>query len=261
MMKGGSMKVPQMLAACAFAFIVLCVFPGSFAFAAKPMVVAVNANWPPMQMKDSRGNIVGYEIDLLKTMAAEAGFKVRIVNVPWNKLFKDLNTGRYDAVMASVSITDSRKEKFDFSEPYFTAEQLLVVPRAQAGSPIQGKDIAVFKLTTGADAIRKTLGCRMTYYTVEQSGQAFRDLARGDLAGVYCDSPVALSYASSKGRYTDKFAIASGICGTGSQSPREEYGVVVKKGDAGTLALINKGLQAVKAKGIEGQLKDRWMKE
>jgi polar amino acid transport system substrate-binding protein len=255
-MKGGCMKDNKRWITCAF--IVMFVFLGSAAFAGKAMVVAVNASWPPMQMKDDKGNITGYEIDMIKAMAAEAGFQVKIVNVPWGKIFKELDAGKYDAVMASVSITESRKEKFDFSEPYFTAEQLLVVPKSQAAAPLTGKAIAVFKLTTGADAIRKSQGCRMTYYTVEETEQAFKDLAKGDLHGVFCDSPVALNYVFSKSKYKDKFTIVSALGALAKPSGKEEYGIAVRKGNAEALDLVNKGLQAVKTKGIDSQLKDKW---
>ena len=119
--------------------ILLCVFPGIPAFAVQTLVVAVNPCWPPMEMKDSKGKISGYEIDLIKAMGNEAGFKVKFVEVPWKNIFNGLDGGKYDAVLASISITDARKEKFDFSEPYFTTEQLFVVPKAKVEEPLRKK--------------------------------------------------------------------------------------------------------------------------
>jgi polar amino acid transport system substrate-binding protein len=255
---GGVMRNRWMI--CALMCIFMCVLLSGFAFAGRAIVVAVNANWPPMQMKDDKGTITGYEIDMIRAIADEAGFQVKIVNVPWGKILKGLNAGKYDAVMASVSITENRKEKFDFSEPYFTAEQLLVIPKALVGTTLTGKEIAVFKLTTGADAIRESQRCKMTYYTAEETEKAFKDLADGKVAGVLCDSPMALKYAFSKGEYYGKFAITSETYVVENQMPKEEYGIAVKKGDAKTLDLINKGLQAVKAKGIDNQIRDKWFR-
>lgn len=59
---------------------------------------------------------------MVKAIGAEAGFHVTIVDVRWENIFDDLDAGKVDAVMASVSITDKRKEKYDFSQPYFSAE-------------------------------------------------------------------------------------------------------------------------------------------
>ena len=238
--------------------ILMCLFMSSLAFAEKNLVIAVNANWPPMQMKDSKGNISGYEVDLLKAIAAEAGFKVKMANVSWRNIFNDLKAGKYDAVMASVSMTDARKEKFDFSEPYFTAEQILLVPKSKANAQLAGKTMAVFKLTTGAEAVRSTQGCNITYYTVEETDQAFKDLSKGFVDGVLCDSPVAYNYAA---KYNGKFVLKGDACALAKKSANEEYGIAVKKGDSQTLDLINKGLKAVKDKGIEAKIKNKWFKQ
>jgi len=237
--------------------ILMCLCMSSSAFADKNLVIAVNANWPPMQMKDSKGNISGYEVDLLKAIAEEAGFKVRMVNVPWRNIFNGLKAGRYHAVMASVNITDARKEKFDFSESYFTAEQILLVPKVKANARLAGKTMAVFKLTTGAEALRSSQGCNITYYTVEETDQAFKDLSRGFVDGVLCDSPVAYNYAA---KYKGRFVLKGDACALAKKSANEEYGIAVKKGDSQTLDLINKGLKALKDKGIEAKIKEKWFK-
>lgn len=246
------------LLSCFMSVILMCLFMSSLAFAEKNLVIAVNANWPPMQMKDSKGNISGYEVDLLKAIAAEAGFKVKMVNVSWRDIFNDLKAGKYDAVMASVSMTDARKEKFDFSEPYFTAEQILLVPKSKANAQLAGRTMAVFKLTTGAEAVRSTQGCNITYYTVEETDQAFKDLSKGFVDGVLCDSPVAYNYAA---KYNGKFVLKGDACALAKKSANEEYGIAVKKGDSQTLDLINKGLKAVKDRGIEAKIKDKWFKQ
>ena len=243
---------------CIIFVILMCLPINNLAFAEKNLVIAVNANWPPMQMIDSKGNIIGYEVDLMKAISEEAGFKVKMVNVSWRNIFNGLKEGKYDAVMASVSMTDARKENFDFSEPYFTAEQLLLVPKAKANAQLAGKTIAVFKLTTGAESIRSTKRCNITYYTVEETDQAFKDLSKGFVDGVLCDSPVALNYAA---KYNGKFALKGDACALAKKSTNETYGIAVKKGDAQTLDLFNKGLKALKDKGIEAKIKDKWFKD
>ena len=252
------MKAIKIMLVCIFSVILMCLCMSSLAFAERTLVIAVNANWPPMQMKDGKGNVSGYEIDLLKALAAEAGFKVKLVNVSWRNIFNELGAGKYDAIMASVSITDGRKEKYAFSDPYFTAEQILLVPKAKANAQLQGKTMAVFKLTTGAEAVRSTQGCNIAYYTVDETEQAFKDLSKGFVDGVLCDSPVAYNYAA---KYNGKFALKGDACALAKKSANEDYGIVVKKGDTETLDLINKGLKAVKENGIEAKIKDKWFKE
>lgn len=252
------MRLMRATCAIIFSVVMMCMCFSSTAMAEKTLTFAVNANWPPMQLKDGKGNVSGYEIDLLKAIAAEAGFKVKMTNVSWRNIFNDLNSGKYDAVMASVSMTDARKEKFDFSDSYFTAEQILLVPKSKASAQLQGKTMAVFKLTTGAEAVRSTQGCNITYYTVEETDQAFKDLSKGFVDGILCDSPVAYNYAA---KYNGKLALKGDACSLAKKSANEEYGVAFKKGDSETRDLFNKGLRAVREKGLEAKIKDKWFKK
>ncbi|HOS96858.1 MAG TPA: transporter substrate-binding domain-containing protein [Deltaproteobacteria bacterium] len=226
----------------------------------KKIVVAVNSNWPPMEMKDKKGKFTGYEIDLINAIAKETGITLKLVEMPWKKIFSELDRGTCDAVIASVSITDSRKEKFDFSEPYFTAEQVLVVPKAKAEEPLNGKTIAAFKLTTGAETIRLYQKVNITFYTVEETEKAFRDLSKGFIDGILCDSPLAVNYALFDKKYKSRFAIKTGTVPEGCPTPREDYGIVVKKGNAELLSLLNQGILSVRGKGIEDQLRQKWIK-
>ncbi|HVN72026.1 MAG TPA: transporter substrate-binding domain-containing protein [Desulfomonilia bacterium] len=240
--------------------IVIYFLLSSPAFSARTLVVAVNPNWPPMEMKDKKGKITGYEIDLIKAVGEEAGFKVKLVDVPWKNIFKGLDAGKYDVIVASISITDARKEKYDFSDPYYTVEQLLVVPKAKADEPCREKTIAAFKLTTGAETLRLYQKTSITFYTVEEIERAFKDLSKGFIDGVFCDSPVAMNYTEYENRYKNKFAIASLTLPENVRLPTEDYGMAVRKGNAETLDLINRGLQAVKDKGIETRIRTKWIK-
>jgi polar amino acid transport system substrate-binding protein len=238
----------------------LCMFMSTPAFAGKTLVVAVNPYWPPMEMKDKKGKITGYEIDLIKAMGEAAGFRVKFIEVPWKTIFNGLEKGKYDAVLASVSITEARKDKYDFSEPYFTTEQLFVVPKAKREEPLREKSIAAFKLTTGAEALRLYQKVNIAFYTVEETDKAFKDLSKGFIDGVLCDSPMAVDYATCNKKYKDKFALTTCMLPDGVQIPKENYGIAVRKGNAEVLDLINQGLQAVKEKGIESEIRTKWIK-
>ena len=240
--------------------LLLCVFMSTPAFAGKTLVVAVNPNWPPMEMKDRKGKITGYEIDLINAMGEAAGFQVKFIEVPWKTIFTGLEKGNYDAVLASVSITESRKDKYDFSEPYFTTEQLFVVPKAKREEPLREKSIAAFKLTTGAEALRLYQKVNIAFYTVEETDKAFKDLSKGLIDGVLCDSPMAVDYATYNNTYKDKFALTTCLLPDGVQIPKENYGIAVRKGNAEVLDLINQGLHAVKEKGIESEIRTKWIK-
>lgn len=254
------MKALKLFMTCMFFVLFICFTLSIDASAQRIIVVAVDSgDWAPMKMKGAKGDLTGFEIDMIKAISAEAGFQVKIVEVRWENIFDNLDAGKFDAVMASVSITDKRKERFDFSQPYFSAEQLLVVPKALALSSLKGKTIAAFEATTGAAVLKKSALVEKKFYPVGESEKAFNDLADGKIDGVICDTPLAINYSFRRDAYQGKFAIASERTVLGKPSEKEEYAMVVKKGNVDVLSLINKGIKAVHAKDIDASLKAKWI--
>lgn len=221
----------------------------------KVVIVATDATWPPMEMVDSSKNIVGFDIDYMSAVAKEAGFKVQFKNTAWDGIFGGLDLGKYDAVISSVTITDERKKTFDFSDPYINAGQVLVVQNAIMVKSLQGlkgKTVGAQMGTTGAIEIKKVEGVELKSY--DEIGLAFEDMAAGRIFGVVCDTPVAADYALQRKEYKEKFKIV------GDPFTNETYGIVVKKGNKDLLAMLNKGIKAVKEKGIDKELEKRWLR-
>ncbi len=81
--------------------------------------VAMNAAFAPFESVDSEGNIVGFDVDIVKAMAEAGNFKVTFVNTPWEGIFETLRRGDNDILAATVTITEERKNIMDFSDPYF----------------------------------------------------------------------------------------------------------------------------------------------
>jgi len=234
--------------------LMMCLCAGTVFGAQRTLVVATDATFPPMEMVDRNKQIVGFDIDLLNAAAKEAGFKVEFKNTAWDGIFAGLPAGKYDAVISSVTITPERLKMYDFSDPYINAGQVLVVAKTlnvNALSQMKGKKVGAQIGTTGAMEIKKA-GIELKSY--DEIGLAFADLAAGRIQGVVIDTPVAADYALQKPEYKDKLKIAT------APFTDEHYGVVVKKGNKEVLDLINKGIRAVKAKGIDKELEKKWLK-
>lgn len=251
------MKDVKRIMICVGAVFLMCLLLSSIAYAGKTITVAVGGDIPTMKMKDNSGALTGYEIDMVKAIAHEAGFQVKFVEIPWKNLYNDLNAGKYDAVVASVSITSGKKTRFGLSDPYFSTGQVLVVPKAKVNQSVNGKNIGVFKLSQTADKVRRS-GANLTYYTAQETEQAFKDLSKGNVDGILCDSPVALGYTTDK--YAGRFCLSNDRCILDPSLKKEDYGIVCKKGNTEVLDLINKGLASVKSKDMDDQIMDKWFK-
>ncbi|ACL02958.1 basic amino acid ABC transporter substrate-binding protein [Desulfatibacillum aliphaticivorans] len=222
----------------------------------KTIVFATDSTWPPMEFVDANKDIVGYAIDYMNAAAKEAGFKAEFKAVAWDGIFAGLDAGKYDAICSSVSITEDRKASMDFSTPYFRVKQAVIVPKDSTVTSLKdlvGQKVGSQISTTGTFAVKAEEG--VISKTYDEVGLAVEDLFNGRIAAVVCDDPVAANYALQNDRYKGALKIAVVI----EAGDVEYYGIAVKKGNKEVLDLVNKGIAAVKEKGIEKELKAKWI--
>ncbi|NLV25264.1 MAG: basic amino acid ABC transporter substrate-binding protein [Deltaproteobacteria bacterium] len=222
----------------------------------KVITFATDATWPPMEFVDANKQITGYAIDYMKAAGKEAGFTPKFMAVAWDGIFAGLDVGKYDAIASSVSITDERKKVMDFSEPYFRVRQAVIVRKDSKVKNLKelvGKQVGSQISTTGTFAVKAVKG--IISKTYDEVGLAIEDLHNGRIEAVVCDDPVAANYALQNEKYAKSLKIAQVI----ESAEIEYYGIAAKKGNKETLALINKGIKAVQAKGIDKALQKKWI--
>ena len=213
---------------------------------AKVYVVGTDAAYAPFESQNEKGEIVGFDIDVVKAAAAKAGIEVKFVNTPWEGIFNALSQGDRDMIVSSVTITEERKQTMDFSTPYFDAVQLIAV---KANSKI-GKfdDLKKLKVgvqtgTTGDEAVTKLLGKTSTSIKrFESTPLALKELEAGGVDAVVADNGVVIHYVANNAG--SKFKTVADK----SFAP-EQYGIAIKKGNADLVAKVNKGLAEIKADG------------
>jgi len=218
------------------------------------VTVATDATWPPFEMvNEQTKELEGFDIDLMNAIAKEAGFEIKWVNVGFDPLLAGMATGQYDAAISVITITDKRKEQMLFSDPYYNAGQLIAVQVSNTNingpSDLAGKKVGAQIGTTGAIEVGKIQGA--TLKTYDDVGQAFMDLMNGQIDAVVADSPLVYGYVGKN---------ATKIKAVGKPFTDEYYGIAVKRGAEDLLAKINKGLKAVKDKGLLEQLDAKWVK-
>lgn len=222
----------------------------------KTYVFATDATFPPMEFTDENKEIVGFDIDLVNAIAKEMGFQAEFKNTAWDGIFAGLESGDYDAIISSVSITDERKEKYDFSDPYINAGQAVVVrvdeTAIQSEADLPGKTAGAQIGTTGALALAKMEGVVLKEY--DTIDLAFQDLQLGAIDAVVVDNPVAAQYVLTSETFKGKFKIV------GEPFTEEYYGMLVAKGkNAELLQLFNEGLAKIKANGTYDKIYAKWI--
>ena len=91
------------------------------------IVFAMEGQWAPWTYHDDSGELVGYDTEVGKAIAGKLGVEAEFIEGEWDGLFAGLDNGRYDAIINGVEITEERKQKYDFSEPYAYIRTALVV--------------------------------------------------------------------------------------------------------------------------------------
>jgi len=225
--------------------------------AAQPkLVFGSDATFPPMEFLDANKNVVGFDIDLIQAVAKAGGFEAVVKNTAWDGIFAGLNAGSYDAVLSSVTITPERKATMDFSIPYVSAGQVIIVSRKTTGlttlAQFAGKKVGAQIGTTGALEIAKHKDITLKNY--DEAGLAVEDLNIGRIDAVVIDSPTAASYVLQNEKYKANLMIV------GQPFTDEHYGIALKKGNRKALALINKGLAIVLKDGTVDKLVKKWLK-
>lgn len=208
-----------------------------------------NAEFPPFEYVTANGVIGEYDgIDmaLAKQIAEENDMTAAIENIEFDSLLVALQNGQIDAVIAGMTVTDERKEAVDFSTPYYTATQVMIVKEDSdiaKAADMADKKICVVQGYTGEVCVNE-MG--YPYEAFKKGTEAVMELVNGKCDVVVIDSATAAKYvADNEGLkiVEDPDAFAS-----------EEYAIAVKKGNTELLDKINKVVEAKLADGTIADL-------
>lgn len=217
----------------------------------KKIIVGTDATFQPMEYTNDKGGLVGYDIDLGYRIANDLGAKIEFKNIPWDDLFPALEKKQIDMIISGVTITDERKQKYEFSEPYLNAGQVIITKtdNTTITSPQQmkGKRVGVQEGTTNEQEAAKYTDPTLVvkFPDFEQATKALVDgkvdAILSDLTGA---KGIVLANPSLK-ISSDPFT-------------NEYYGVVFRKSDP-NVKKINDVLTSLRVKGILTDLKQKWL--
>ncbi len=242
------------------AILMICsafLFAGGAEESTNSIVVATDATWPPMEFMNDNSEVIGFAIDMFDEVAARAGLEVEYLPTAWDGIFAGLSNGAYDAILSSVTITEERQEKYDFSIPYINAGQILVV-RSDSDSSLThlddfaGLSVGTQIATTGELEVKKYPD--VVSKTYDEIGFAFEDLVNGRIDGVMTDTPVAADFALQSSAYEGVLKIV------GEPYTSESYGIVFQKGNDELRETINTALQSVIDDGTVEELIKKWLR-
>jgi glutamine transport system substrate-binding protein len=212
----------------------------------RKLIVGTDAAYAPMESMDDKGNIVGIDIDIVKAIAEAAGFEVEFRNVGWDPLFPAVSNGDVDFAVSSITITEDRQASHDFSDPYFTANQLILTPEdssVESFADLKDKRVAVQMGTTGHEVVKGLLGITSSkILAAESMPLAISEMMNGNADAAVGDNAVIIEYKNNNPKVKVKTIEDASF-------EKEYYGLMVKKGNTEIVDLLNEGIQIIKDNG------------
>lgn len=207
------------------------------------LTLCTNPPYEPFEYEED-GEVVGLDIAIVNEVATDLGVTLTTKVTPFEGIQSgaDLNTNNCDVVASGITITPERQEKIDFSDPYFDADQGLLVPEGSdldSVEALEGKTIGVQQATTG-ETWATDNGLQTVQF--EDLGLQIQALKTGQVDAVVNDIAVLGPYVS------EGFEVSANF------STGEQYGLGVKQGNTALLDQINDTLARIREDGTYDDL-------
>lgn len=242
-----SLRIFKILAAAAMALTVLGL--SGCTGGEKTLIMATNAEFPPYEYYED-DKMVGIDVEFAKAVAADMGYNLEIIDMDFGSIIPSIQSGKADIAVAAISVTDEKLQQIDFSAPYETASQLIIVPNDSEISSVddlKGKRIGVQIYTTGMIYASEIEDVTIESFT--NASQAVDELKAGELDAVVVDGEPAKIFAE---RDSELKLIDEPLT-------EEEYAIGVAKGNTALLKKINKSIEKLKASGKYDSIREKYI--
>lgn len=217
----------------------------------EPLTVGSDIPYPPFE-QGKAPNYEGFDIELMESIGEKIGRTPEFQDTSFETIFRDVQQGKFEAVISAATITEEREKAVDFSNPYYLSEQAVLVKEGsdvKSISDLEGKTVAAQQGTTGLELAKEELG-GSEIRPFPEGPDAVNALKAGTVEGVIIDAPVAQNAVEKSGGVE----IAEKI------PTEEEYGIAVAQGESELLEEINTGLEEVMDDGTYKTIYEKWFK-
>jgi polar amino acid transport system substrate-binding protein len=225
----------------------------------KKLVIGTEGAYPPFNNLTADGSLVGFDIDITNALCAEMKVECEIVTQDWDGIIPALIAGKFDAIIASMSITEERKEKVDFTNKYYDTPPAIAVPKDSTivdatDAGLAGKQIGAQSSTTHSNyAEEKFPSADLKLYPTPDEYKL--DIDSGRVDAVIDDSIVISEWLKSDdGACCKMLAVLKSdpvINGVGA-------GIAVRKGETELLEMLNTAIAAIRANGTYKTINDEY---
>jgi cystine transport system substrate-binding protein len=214
--------------------------------------IGLEGTFPPFNSKAPSGELVGYDVDIAKAVAARLGVKPEFVTTEWSGIIAGLQANKFDVIVNQVGITDARKQVLDFSPAYtYSAAQLIQrkddTRQFKSLDDLKGKKLGVGLGTNYMDMAKSVPGIDVKTYP--GAPEYLRDLAAGRLDAALNDR-LMLAYLMKNSQLPLR---TGATLGAGNPS-----GIPFRKGNPKFAKAIDDAMAQLEADGTFSKISDKW---
>jgi polar amino acid transport system substrate-binding protein len=220
--------------------------------------VGVEIGYPPMEYYGVDGELLGFDVDLVKALAEKLELQIIFFDTAWDGILAGLDAGRYD-IAVNVTILPERRNNYNFTKPYINSFMTIVTRKGSGVKVNKVEDIegvsAAFQGNTTAQYFSERLnsqGVRFTSFSYDKIINCFSDLKLGRVDLVIVDNIVAFYYT---GMENSGLQVA---WAQPDESSDELIGICLKKGNDKLTEMINKALDELTADGTVGEISRKY---
>lgn len=219
--------------------------------AAGVIKIGTEGTYAPFTFHDKDNKLVGFDVEIGEAVAAKLGVTPEFVEGKWDGLIAGLDVKRYDAVINQVGITEERKQKFAFSNPYIVSKVVLITKAENEDiktfADLKGKKAAQ-SLTSNYGKQAEANGAELV--ATDGFDQSIQLVITGRADATLNDSLSFLDFKKQKPDAPVKVA---------AEDPNgQPSGIIVRQGDDDLVAAINGALDAIKADGTYQKISDKY---
>ncbi|MBE6162728.1 MAG: transporter substrate-binding domain-containing protein [Streptococcus equinus] len=213
------------------------------------MVVALNPEFAPFEFKtlvDGKDTIVGADVKIAEAIGEELGVKVKFSSMSFNNVLASLQSGKADIAISGISATPERKKAYNFSEPYYESENVVLIKKTDLDKYTKTTSLDGLSVGTQKGTIQETVaseqlkGAKVVALT--QNGEMINELKNGQIQAVVLEKPIAEGYVANNDDLT-----ISNI--TLKNDDADAYAVALPKDDDKLTKKVNKVINELKDSG------------
>ncbi|MFP4168383.1 MAG: ABC transporter substrate-binding protein [Desulfonatronovibrionaceae bacterium] len=213
--------------------------------------IGTEGAYPPFNYMDSDGNVQGFDIDIAKALCEAMDVECEFVTQEWSGMIPGLLAKKYDAIIASMSITEERKQKVDFTDKYYQTPAKFVAKKGTIEDinkdTLEGKVVGVQRATIHENFVQDKFGDVVEVKSYETLEEANMDLVSGRLDLVCADSVPLQGSLLDKDFGEDFTFVGPGY--TDEEWFGEGIGIALRKEDDQLRKMFNKAIKKIREDG------------